>query len=406
MHMTGRYPDWWVGRRYDRAVRWLAGSESAELGRKGVQRLLLGNPENKDEWGTGALPKSSIVGWSMRQGVADCVASITVRSDRGGISSIQLLSYDQGRTKWQSDTVDGVWLDEECDEDVYSEAKTRTNIGLGPVYLTATPMKGMTKVVRRFWLDRAENTCCITMGIEDADHYTDAERAVIINSYEEHEREARAHGIPLLGSGRVFVEVGRKDISIPAFDIPLHWRQICGIDFGWDHPSAAARLAHDCDTDSIYVTAVHRQSKQTPLLFAATVKPWGDWLPWAWPHDGKQSGGKFDQQDQAQLQAIYAGHGLKMLELHAQCEDGTNGVNATVQDMLDRMRTGRWKVFSHLGDWFDEFDSYHRKDGMIVKEHDDAISASRYGFMMRRFAITKPAPFSMKGFASRFGGDF
>lgn len=28
-----------------------------------------------------------------------------------------------------------------------------------------------------------------------------------------------------------------------AFEVPAGWAQIGGIDFGWDHPTAAARLA-------------------------------------------------------------------------------------------------------------------------------------------------------------------
>jgi len=47
-------------------------------------------------------------------------------------------------------------------------------------------------------------------------------------------------------------------------------------------------------------------------------------------------------------------------------------------------------VFSTSGGWFSEFRLYHRKDGLIVKERDDRISASRYGLMMLRHAITKP----------------
>ena len=42
------------------------------------------------------------------------------------------------------------------------------------------------------------------MTIDDAEHYTPEQRAAIISSYPEHEREARAKGIPVLGSGRVF----------------------------------------------------------------------------------------------------------------------------------------------------------------------------------------------------------
>jgi hypothetical protein len=55
-------------------------------------------------------------------------------------------------------------------------------------------------------------------------------------------------------------------------------------------------------------------------------------------------------------------------------------------DMLDRMRTGRWKVFSTCGTWLEERRMYHRKDGKVVKERDDTISASRYALMMLRYA--------------------
>ena len=58
-------------------------------------------------------------------------------------------------------------------------------------------------------------------------------------------------------------------------------------------------------------------------------------------------------------------------------------------EMLDRMQTGRWKVFNHLNDWFEEFELYHRKDGLIVKLNDDLLSASRYALMMKRYAVVR-----------------
>jgi hypothetical protein len=54
--------------------------------------------------------------------------------------------------------------------------------------------------------------------------------------------------------------------------------------------------------------------------------------------------------------------------------------------MLERMLTGRWKVFSNCQQWLEERRLYHRQDGKIVKESDDAISASRYAYMMLRHA--------------------
>ena len=87
-----------------------------------------------------------------------------------------------------------------------------------------------------------------------------------------------------------------------------------------------------------------------------------------------------------------------MLRDKATFEDGGNGVEAGLIEMLDRMQTGRWKVFSTCRAWLEECRLYHRKDGVVVKERDDAISASRYAFMMRRFAETgRPAAQSSTG---------
>jgi hypothetical protein len=50
------------------------------------------------------------------------------------------------------------------------------------------------------------------------------------------------------------------------------------------------------------------------------------------------------------------------------------------------MRSGRFKVASHLSDWFEEFRLYHRKDCVIVKVNDDLMSATRIAVMGRRYA--------------------
>lgn len=229
------------------------------------------------------------------------------------------------------------------------------------------------------------------MTIFDAEHYTDQQREEIIASYPAHEREARTKGIPTLGSGRVF-PISEDDISTKAFPIPGHWALIGGLDFGWDHPTAAAKLAWDRDTDTVYVIGIYRKSEATPVTHAAALRSWGKNLPWSWPHDGLQH----DKTSGFQLAELYREQGLNLLPERATFEDGTNGVEAGVMSMLDRMQTGRWKVFDHLTEWFDEFRLYHRKDGKIVKERDDALSASRYAYMMLRFAEPERAAYQYK----------
>ena len=385
MHLTGRYPDWWQGRRFPYATRWMCGSESAELTRKGVQRILIGPPELREEWGTGAIPFDALKDTSMKQGVADAISSAVVRHVSGEDSVIQFNSYDQGRTKWQADTVDGVWFDEEPPLPIYSEGLTRTNATGGLVFVTFTPLLGMSEVVKRYLLEKPEGTHVTNMTISDAEHYTPEQVAAIIASYPEHERDARAKGIPILGSGRVF-PVAEEAIKVKAFPIPSHWPRIAAIDFGVDHPTAVVWLAWDRDTDTIYVTDCYRRSEPGIAGHAMAVRARGDWVPMAWPHDGLQrdKGGSGEQ-----LAVQYKQQGLNMLKDRATFEDGSNGVEAGLSDMLNRMQTMRLRVFSHLEDWFEEFRLYHRKDGMVVKINDDLMSATRYAIMMRRFAKTQ-----------------
>ena len=75
-----------------------------------------------------------------------------------------------------------------------------------------------------------------------------------------------------------------------------------------------------------------------------------------------------------------------MLDVHATWPDGGVSTEAGIMEIQDRMTSGRFKVAAHLTQWFEEFRMYHRKDGQIVKERDDLMSATRIGVMMKRFA--------------------
>jgi len=384
MHLTGRYPEGWNGKRFNKPIVMLAGSESYELTRDGVQRLLIGPPMNEEEWGTGYIPKADIIATTRRSGVSGALDSVTVRHASGGSSTLLFKAYEQGRGKWQANTVDYVWFDEEPPEDVYFEGITRTNATGGLIAVTFTPLKGMSAVVARYLLEASEHRRVITMTIEDAEHYTPEDRKRIIASYPAHERDARTKGVPTLGSGLIF-PILEEDIVVDPFLIPKHWPQIGGLDFGWDHPTAAASLAWDRDSDIVYLTRDYRQRQATPILHAAALKPWGIWMPWAWPHDGNN-----DTAAGENLATQYRAQGLKMLPERATFLDGSNSVEAGLMDMLDRMQTGRFKVFRTCGAWLEERRLYHRKDGKVVKERDDTISASRYALMMLRKAIVKP----------------
>ena len=227
---------------------------------------------------------------------------------------------------------------------------------------------------------------CVQATWDDVPHLSRAQKASLWDAIPEHQRDARTKGIPILGSGRVFVAPEEKIVCEP-FDLPRSFARISGVDFGIDHPFAAARCAWDRDNDVWYVTATYREKDATPPIHAAALRPWGTWVPVAWPHDGLNR----DKGSGDQLAAQYRGHGLNMLHAHATHEEGGSGVEAGILDMIERMQTGRFKVFRGLSDWFEEYRLYHRKDGLIVKLADDLMSATRYALMMRRFADVEPS---------------
>jgi phage terminase large subunit-like protein len=383
-HVTGLYPEDWDGRRLHSANRGWTASVTSELTRDGAQRVLLGPV---GQWGTGCIPKECIIDIKRARGVPDAVETILIKHvPSGGVSQITFKAYSDGREAFQAETLNWVWLDEEPPEEIYTEAITRTNTTAGMVFLTFTPLLGMSNVVMRFLQNASHPDRHVTnMTIEDVEHYSEEQKRQIIDSYPEHEREARTKGIPMLGSGRIFPVAEEVIREASLVQVPVHWRQIIGMDFGWDHPTAAVHMVHDPDGDVIHVTRSYRRRQEIPLVHAAAVKPWGSWVPVAWPRDGLQhdKGGSCEQ-----LSSQYRDHGLNMISESAAYPDKRGyGVEAGIAEMLERMRTGRFKVDHNLAEWFEEFRMYHRKDGQIVKEREDLMASTRYGVMMLRYAL-------------------
>jgi hypothetical protein len=118
-------------RDFDRPTNgWVAGVTS-ETVRDTVQRVLLGR---SDQHGTGTIPRDCVIDLVPSRGVPESFDIIRVRHVSGGVSTIGIKAYSDGRPKFQGETLDWVWLDEEPDASIYSECLTRINVGNGPVW--------------------------------------------------------------------------------------------------------------------------------------------------------------------------------------------------------------------------------------------------------------------------------
>lgn len=395
-HLTGLYPKWWSGRRWDRPVRaWVAGV-TGESTRDNPQRILLGTTSDIMAYGPGRglIPKKCLNRdkMTLARGVSDLFDTVLVQhynavGEKDGWSELKFKSYERGREKWQGDTLDFIWYDEEPPEDIYSEGLARIIATQGMEFVTFTPLQGMSKVVLRFLQEKSEDRGVVTMTIDDALHIPEDQRKKIIDGFPEHEREARAKGIPMLGSGKIF-QIAESAITCEPFEIPRHWKLIWGTDFGLDHPFAAVLLALDLDMKMCYVVHCIRMKGAMPLQHAAAMKPvlkgFGGKIPVAWPQDGHQRR-EFDGK-LVPLARLYKTHGLAMLDTHAKFVDGSNSTELGILTMTEEMKANHFKVFNTCVEWFEEYRLYHRKDGEIVKLNDDLMSATRTAFVDRRHA--------------------
>jgi phage terminase large subunit-like protein len=148
LHLTGEYPHWWEGRRFDRPIDAWAAGDTSETTRDIVQLALLGPP---GDFGTGLIPWRKLCGEPRpKLGITDSIDTVAVRHASGGNSTLGFKAYDQGRRKFQGTARHVVWLDEEPPADVYDECLLRLMTTNGIMLCTFTPLQGLSEVALRF----------------------------------------------------------------------------------------------------------------------------------------------------------------------------------------------------------------------------------------------------------------
>lgn len=153
-HLTGLYPPWWEGRRFDHPISAWAAGDTYETTRDIIQLTLLGeitySGARKVMDGRGIIPGHLLGDPTWRSGVANLVDTIKIKHSSGGWSTLGLKSYDQGRKAFQGTGRHAIWLDEEPPMDVYNECLIRTATLNGITMLTFTPLSGLSEVVLSF----------------------------------------------------------------------------------------------------------------------------------------------------------------------------------------------------------------------------------------------------------------
>jgi phage terminase large subunit-like protein len=370
-HLTGNYPKWWVGRKFDGSIRAMASGDTHDTTRDILQIKLLGaTTDQKELIGTGLIPGEAIVGYVARTHVKGAVEKVTVKHITGGTSELWLRSYEQGREIFQGFELDVFWADEECPQDVYEEGMIRLMTRRGLSMLTFTPLSGLTKLVQEIQRRAHDGGVgaphVTTCGWDDVPHLSELDKAEMIAKLPPHQRDARTKGIPALGAGAIY-PIAESEFVVDDFPLPTHWKRSYGMDVGWNR-TAVVWGAWDGDSGILYVHAEHYRGQAEPSIHAESIKARGAWVPGVIDPASRGRG----QKDGEQLFNLYSELGLNI-------SPAINSVESGIYEVWQRLSTGRIKVFKSCLNLLSEYRIYRRDDkGRVVKENDHALDALRY----------------------------
>lgn len=368
-HLTGLYPEWWEGKRFEDPINAIASGKTNQTTRDILQEGLLGTLL---EIGSGMIPKDTILKYTSRQGVAGAILDVYVTHVSGGTSHLVLKSYEQGRGAFEGISAHVVWFDEEPPLDVYSEALVRTATTQGIVYLTFTPLDGITDVISSFAKEGSipeegevnKYKVVVMASSEDVPHYVDTE-SIKANSLP-HLIEARIHGRVSIGDGKIY-PIAEADILVEPFKISDGWAKAFGMDVGWNK-TAVVWGAIDPNTDTVYIYDEYYRGQAEPSAHVAAIKSRGDWIRGAIDYAG---GAMVDGQRLTTTQQYYR------LGLYVQ--PANKAVDAGLLLVYRYLCEGKLKVFSSCTNWLKEFRTYRRDDsGRVVKINDHLMDATRY----------------------------
>lgn len=386
-HLTGRYPPWWEGARFDRPVRGWAAGNTLKKTKEILQAKLLGEPGVPSKQGTGLVPRDCISRTAPAP-IPNGIETVWVKHASGGDSVLAFKSYDQGREAFEGTEQDFVWCDEEPPLAIYTECLLRTMTTRGLVLMTFTPLMGMSETVMSFLPDgqapegpgaAASSRAVVGAGWDDVPHLSEAEKAEIMAGIPPFQRDARSKGIPQLGSGAIF-PIPESDLLVDPFPIPKFWKRGYGLDVGWN-VTAAGFHAIDPESGVVYRYDEYRKGHEEPAVHAEAIKARGDLPGVIDPASRGRS-----QADGQQLIQKFRDRGL---DIHP----ALNAVEAGLFAVWERMTEGRYKVFRTCVGWLAEFRTYQRDEkGRVIKRNDHHMDETRYFCMSGIELARSPAP--------------
>lgn len=316
----------------------------------------------------------------------------------GRKSTLTCKSADSGREKLQSASIDLVWIDEECEEEVFDELFQRTLDCAGKILITLTPLRDTGAATTNPWVfdlhkefKRGRADLMFTqLSSLDNPFIPEFEKILMKQKWAGHaEERARLYGDFIQRQGLVYPQWNKEKHCIKRQTIPLDWVRYASID-----PAAAGRtgvcwIAVSPRNDIyLYRTYYERDKIVSDHCKDILVRNGQDKIK-TWIIDPYWSASRSSENHKTGLQ-LFRENGIPVRPAPRADEYGRNVVSEYLSATLDKASTHpKLYVFEDLVDFINEVESYtwdHYGKGpnkglskeKPLKKNDHLLDALRY----------------------------
>lgn len=399
MHLTGRYPEWWEGKRYNKPVNVMMAGEGWTQVALVLQNEMLGTNDVKivKNLGTGAIPRDCIVMDTMRNDGANCMG-VEIRHTSGSNSYLLFANYTQEVRQMQGFKLNIAVFDEQPPDDFFSEIVTRTATTQGQVLCSFTPLKGLNGLVSKFW-NHEDGYSHIRVSWDDVPEYDPwgepfllmSTRQQLERDYLPHERDARRNGRPVMGKGAVFQIPNWPTYKNGDYDFKnyINLKRLIALDLGLVNDKTVVSLMYwDEDNNEAWLhtqIVVKGTEEANPMHYVQhMLRPEVFGCPIVLPPDAATPG-RYTMSSQSLREF------LESYELNVYPEpirnppdrEGriTNNKSFGINVMRQMLELGTLHVNENCVEFIREAQNYYADEKGRFSDPDDCIDSARYALL-------------------------
>jgi len=312
-------------------------------------------------------------------------------------------SAESGREKFQSASVDLVWIDEEPEAEIFDECYQRTADCAGKILLTLTPLTDIASGVRTPWVfdlyqdfkAGQKDLRFVQLSVLNNPHIPEEEKEKLKLKWSGHfEERARLYGDFIQKSGLVYPMWDPKVHIVKPIRLPGNVKRIVSIDPASTGTTAAVAAAILPNGDIHLYSEYYERDKVVSDHAKNMLLRFGDQLVDIWLIDPKWSSQRLADTHKNGLQ-LYRDAGIPVRPAEVGQDYGLNEsreyLNATIArdsrhpkiTVSDTLKNFIWEMEHYTWAFFEKGDLKGLSKDKPVKKNDHAMNAFQYLCAMR-----------------------